>query len=159
MPHPDKPLECIMLGDLAINLIDNAVEDLDLQGQSYLMFSLVAKPLDQFGAPKLLKILDAVRAQDISASVGKHLKSKPFGVLCAAIPSLCQLGSCDDATSGCLTCCSALASMVRITSGPTRFHPIWSWIYLSPGHTGSCLPQSGTASSWLIQSIILDSCL
>jgi hypothetical protein len=41
MPHHDKPLEHITLGDLAINSIDNAVEDMDLQGQSYFMFSLV----------------------------------------------------------------------------------------------------------------------
>jgi hypothetical protein len=46
MPHPDKPLEHITLGDLAVNSIENAVEDMDLQCQSYLMFSLVAKPLD-----------------------------------------------------------------------------------------------------------------
>jgi hypothetical protein len=45
MPHPDKPLEHITLGDLAVNSIDNAVEDMDLQGQSYLTFSLIAKPL------------------------------------------------------------------------------------------------------------------
>jgi hypothetical protein len=46
MPHPDKPLERITLGDLAVNSIENAVEDMDLQGQSYLTFSLIAKPLD-----------------------------------------------------------------------------------------------------------------
>jgi hypothetical protein len=86
MPHPDKPLEHITLGDLAVNSIDNAVEDMDLQGQSYLTFSLIAKPLDRFGASKLLRILNAVQDKGISARVGIHLSSKPFGFLCTALP-------------------------------------------------------------------------
>jgi hypothetical protein len=113
MPHPDKPLEHITLGDLAINLIDNAVENMDLQGQSYLMFSLVAKPLDRFGASKLLNILNAVQDKGILARVGIHLSSKPFGVLCTALHKFRQPANYDAAASGHLTCCSALASMSR----------------------------------------------
>jgi hypothetical protein len=76
------------------------------------MFSLVAKPLDQFGAPKLLNFLDAVQAQDLSAHVGIHLKAKPFGILCAALPSFRQLGNYDD--SGHLTRHSALPASISI---------------------------------------------
>jgi hypothetical protein len=33
MPHPDKPLEFITPGNLAVNAIDNDADDMGLQGQ------------------------------------------------------------------------------------------------------------------------------
>jgi hypothetical protein len=151
MPHPDKPLERITLGDLAINLIDNAVEDMDLQGQSCLTFSLIAKPLDRFGAPKLHKILEAIQTQGMSAHVGIHLKAKPFGFLCAALPSFRQQGSYD-AISGCLTHRSALASTSRsraLPPGSIIIPQVSNPGFIPPGHgstSASVAPEAASQS-------------
>jgi hypothetical protein len=67
-------------------VIKNAVDDMDLLGQRYLMFSHIAKPLECFGASKLLKIIHAVQAKGMSACVGIHLSSEPFGVLSTSQP-------------------------------------------------------------------------
>jgi hypothetical protein len=136
MPHPDKLLETITLGDLAVNSIDKAVEDMDLQGQSYLTFSPIAKPLDRFGAPKLLKILEAVQTKGISARVGIHLKAKPFRVLCAALPRFHQQGSYD-AISGRFTRHSALASTWRsqvLPPGSISIPQVSNPGFIPPGH-------------------------
>jgi hypothetical protein len=137
MPHPDKPLERITLGDLAVNSIDNAVEDMDLQGQSYLTFSLIAKPLDQFGASKLLRILNAVQDNSISARVGIHLSSKPFGILCTALPKFCRPANYDAAASGRLTRRSTLASTSRsrvLPPGSISIPQVPNPGFIPPGH-------------------------
>jgi hypothetical protein len=69
--------------------------------------------------------------------VGIHLKAKPFGVLCVALPSFYQQGSYDDATSGCLTCCSAFASMSLsqvLPPGSISIHQASNPGFIPPGH-------------------------